>query len=316
MPVKIIQPDPSGVAPGAFPMPLLDVSEITRKWLDVDYTPENPHPARLLDIYLPEEGDGPFPTVVCIHGGAFSGGTKNDFQVAAYFDGLERGYAIVSVEQRLCNMLPGGGNNPEGVFPNPVFDFKAAIRYLKANAAQYKLDTARFATAGGSAGGYHAFMAGATQDVAAMYDDSLGWADVDGTVHAIVDWFGVGDLVVQSQFTEDTPMKLPDGTEFKMPNYADIFLGVNCRENPNLAYFANPETWVTTALPPVLLQHGIADEIVPIECSDRLAKRIEEVCGKDRVVYDAFEGYMHGDVRFHDPANHSRIFGWLKEKLG
>jgi hypothetical protein len=40
-------------------MPMMDTSTITRKWLDVGYTPAAPHSARKLDIYLPEEGDGP-----------------------------------------------------------------------------------------------------------------------------------------------------------------------------------------------------------------------------------------------------------------
>lgn len=310
--VKINQPDPAN----PMALPTLDVSAVSRKWLNVDYTPKNPHPARKLDIYLPEEGDGPFPTIICIHGGAFWGGQKDDVQVAAYMEGLDAGFAVVSVEQRLCSMMPDRSYSPEGLFPNPVFDFKAAIRFLRANAEKYKLDPTRFATAGGSAGGYHAVMAAASANVPAMYDPSLGYADVDGSVQAVVDWFGVGDLVVQSQYTEDTPMKLPDGTEFKLDNYADIFLGANCREAQNLAYFASPETWVTPDMPPVLIQHGTTDEIVPITCSQRLAAKIEAICGKDRVQFEPFEGYMHGDMRFNNPDNVAKMLKWLKEKLG
>jgi acetyl esterase/lipase len=299
-----------------FAMPLMDVSDIKRKWLDVDYTPAKPHPMRKLDIYLPDDGDGPFPTIVCIHGGAFWGGEKRDFQVAAYMDALDLGFAVVSVEQRLCNQLPDGTYNADGLFPNPVFDFKAAIRFLRANAATYKLNPNKFATAGGSAGGYHAIMAAASADNTALTDYSLGYSDTSEAVQAVIDWFGVGDLVVQSEFTEQTPgMKMPDGSEFKMANYADVFLGVNCRENPNLAYFANPETWVTTKLPPVYLQHGIADEIVPIACSRNLAKKIEAVKGKDGLVYEEFEGYAHGDPRFNEDANVAHVFNWLKNVL-
>ncbi|MDR2530736.1 MAG: alpha/beta hydrolase [Oscillospiraceae bacterium] len=299
-----------------FALPTLDFSAVTRKWVDVDYTPEKPHPARKLDVYLPEEGDGPFPTIICIHGGAFWGGAKNDFQVAAYMEALDEGFAVASVEQRLCATLPDGSYDPQGRFPNPVYDFKAAIRFLRANAAAYKLDSTRFATAGGSAGGYHAFFAAATADVPALYDASLGFSGVDGRVQAVVDWFGVGDLVTQSQFTEDTPpMKLPNGTEMKMANYADVFLGVNARELPTLAHFANPETWVTPQLPPTLLQHGIADEIVPIECSRRLAKRIDEVCGTGRVILEQFEGYTHGDMRFNSPENIAHMVAFLKDVM-
>jgi len=306
MPIKLIPSDGPFMA-----LSLIDTSDISRKWLDVSYTPDNPHPARLLDIYLPENGDGPFPTLVCIHGGAFWGGAKNDMQVAAYFDGLERGYAVVSVEQRLCAAQPGGTYSKEGLFPNPVNDFKAAIRFLRTHAAEYKLDPTRFVTAGGSAGGYHAIMAALTANQPIMYDDSLGFADVDDSVQAVIDWFGVGDLTVQSKFTDETPMKLPDGTEFKMDNYADIFLGVSAQDSENLAKFASPESWVTASCPPVYLQHGIADEIVPIECSRRLAKKIETICGKERLVYEEFEGYTHGDPRFNETSNMDKIFAWL-----
>jgi acetyl esterase/lipase len=252
-----------------------------------------------------------------MHGGAFWGGAKNDMQVAAYMEAIPYGFAVVSVEQRLCSQLPGGGSNKEGLFPNAVFDFKAAIRYLRANADKYSLDPDRFATAGGSAGGYHAVIAAASADNAPLYDASLGFADISGAVSAVVDWFGVGDLILQSEFTARMPaMKMPDGTEFKLDNFADIYLGVPAPENPNLAYFAAPETWITEKMPPTFIQCGAADEVVPVQCSRKIAAKIEAVCGKERVTYEEFEGYTHGDMRFNDEANIKHMIDWLKKALG
>lgn len=311
--IKVLPPDPSK----PMELPSLDVSGIERKFLDISYTPDNPHPMRMLDIYLPDTGDGPFPTIIFLHGGAFIAGNKRDFQAVGTLEAINNGFAVVSVEQRLATMDMTGKANPEGLFPYPLFDYKAAIRFLRANAEKYKLDPNRFATWGDSAGGYHAVMAALTQDVPFMYDPSLGFADVSGRVQAVVSWFGVGDLVLQSEFTDkQPPMVGPDGKEYPNLNYADVFLGVKATEHPNLAYFASPETWVNPSIPPVLLQAGYADEVVPFGCSGNLAKRIEEVCGKDRVTLDAFEGYTHGDMRFNDPENLRRVFDWLKEKLG
>jgi acetyl esterase/lipase len=302
--------------PAGFALPTLDVEHITRKWLDVDYTPDKPHPMRKLDIYLPEEGNGPFPTIIAIHGGAFWGGAKNDMQVAAYMEAIPYGFAVVSVEQRLCNQLPDGSYNKEGLFPNPVFDYKAAIRFLRANAEKYMLDSSKFITAGGSAGGYHSIIAAASADCDALYDPSLGFADVSGEVAAAIDWFGVGDLILQSEFTAKSPgMKLPDGTVMKMANFADIYLGVSATENPNLAYFAAPETWITPKMPPTFIQCGAADEIVPVQCSRSIAAKIKEVCGSDRVTYEEFEGYTHGDMRFNDEANIRHMVEWIKKTL-
>jgi acetyl esterase/lipase len=323
--VNLKMPDPnSPMAAGGFAMPKLDVDHIKRKWLNVDYTPAKLHASRKLDIYLPDEGDGPFPTIIAIHGGAFWGGDKDDMQVAAYMEAIPHGFAVVSVEQRLCNNRAGFGQpsdyNPEGLFPNPVFDYKAAIRFLRANAATYKLDPKRFATAGGSAGGYHAVIAAASANNPVLYDNSLGFEDVSDEVQAVVDWFGVGDLVLQSEFTASSPatkIPLPDGTEMemKMDNYADIFLGVNAREHPELAYFANPESWITEKMPPTLVQVGAADEIVPYLCSKHIAEKIAAVCGPDRVTYEEFEGYTHGDMRFNEEGNIIHMIEWLKARL-
>ena len=304
-------------APGeAFAMPMMDVSKITRKWLDVDYTPAVPHPSRKLDIYLPESGDGPFPTLICIHGGAFWGGDKRDMQTAAYMEAIPHGFAVASVEQRLCNMLPSGGYNPDGLFPNPVFDFKAAIRYLRTNAAKYSLDPTKFALCGGSAGGYHVVMAAASAESNVLYDNSLGFEDVSGEVQAVVSWFAVGDLVLQSEFSAKTPfMLLPDGSQLPMANFADIYLGVNAREHTNLAYFASPSSWITNKMPPTLLQAGSADEVVPVECSREIAAKIVTVCGKERVEYDEFIGCTHGDPKFSADENITRMIDWLKRTL-
>ena len=311
--VKVIPPGEPG---NPYLTPIVDPVGVTRKFLDVSYTPDCPHPMRRLDLFLPESGDGPFPVLIYMHGGGFTGGLKNDFHVENYMESLKEGYAFVSVEQRLCSPKADGTNDPEGVFPNPLFDLKAAIRFLRANAGTYQLDPGRFALLGTSAGGYHVAMAAATRDIPGMYDESLGFAGVSEKVHAVVDLFGVGDLVLQSAFDDEKKKNRPGGGSGGAgKNIADLFFGVPCQAHPLLARFANPEIWVGPDLPPMLIRAGAADALVPIEASRRLAKRIEEVCGKDRVDFDEFPDYIHGDARFHDPENHERMYAWLKEKL-
>jgi acetyl esterase/lipase len=311
--VKRVKTIPSG-SPGELPM--MDLSGIARKRLDVDYTPDNPHPARKLDIFYPDAGSGPFPTIVCIHGGAFVAGEKGDMQVAGFVDGIAYGFAVVSVEQRLRAPLPDGTFSPEGLFPNPLCDFKAAIRFLRKNAEAYTLDPERFAVAGDSAGAWHAVMAALTAGVPAFYDNALGHDGVDERVQAVVSWFGVGDLVVCAEYGKEHPMAtMPDDVVVPRNNFEDIFLGVGASEHRNLAYLASPETWITERTPPVLLQHGTGDEVVPIENSRRIAERIAEVCGADRVAFDVMDGYLHGDERFYEDANLERVFSWLRGKL-
>ena len=93
--------------------------------------------AQKLDIYLPEVGDGPFPVIVQIHGGAFRMGDKGDAQVNPSLEGLTHGYAVVSINYRLSG---------EAIFPAQIQDVKAAIRSLRANAKKYKLNPDKIAT--------------------------------------------------------------------------------------------------------------------------------------------------------------------------
>ena len=92
----------------SIPIPPADVSHISRKWLDLPYASLSP--TQKLDIYLPDKGDGPFPVILHIHGGAFEIGDKGDIQVQPYFKALPHGYAVVSVNYRLSGeaIFPAG----------------------------------------------------------------------------------------------------------------------------------------------------------------------------------------------------------------
>ena len=136
------------------PFPPADVSHIIRKWQDLPYA--NLSPAQKLDIYLPDEGEGPFPVILHIHGGGFALGDKGDIHVLTFLKGLERGYAVVSVNYRLSG---------EAIFPAGLQDIKAAIRWLRANSEQYHLDGSRIAACGGSSGGNYAAMVCLTANV-------------------------------------------------------------------------------------------------------------------------------------------------------
>lgn len=287
---------------GSFVMPMADVSGVRRKFLDVAYAGSSRN--QKMDIYLPDEGVGPFPVIVFIHGGAFWGGERRDFQIKYVANGIRRGYAVVSVDHRLSD---------EAKFPEPVYDVKAAIRFLRANAATYLMDTDRIGVVGASAGGYMATMLGATADVDALEDRSMGNAAYSSAVHAVVSLFGVHDPVMQSQFTEDAEPRTPGAP--KMANFMDIFMDFNCREKPALAMMGWPGNYVTPDCPPMLIQAGSADEVVPYQNSIDLAERINAVCGEGRAIFESFPGCKHGDPAFDAPEAEERRFRFLDEHL-
>lgn len=293
--IKQIKPDPS--APFMGP-PMMDVSGIKRKFLDVSYSTQSPN--QKLDIYLPDEGEGPFPTIVYAHGGAFIGGNKRDMQLIYVIDGIRRGYAVVSVEYRMV---------PEIKFPDIVFDFKAALRFLRANAAKYFLDGDRFYSGGDSAGAYLAVFSAATQDNPAFEGAHLGYSKYSSSVKAVIGLFGCYDLHMQAQFSEAHPM----ASTGKPVRFVDRLMGAETLNTPELLYFTNPSNFVTPAFPPALIQAGDADQVVPYKNSIYLAEKINAVCGSGRATLELFPGCLHGDPKFETPENIDRIFRFLEE---
>jgi len=291
--IKIITPEPGE---GIIPRPYADVSAVKRKFLDVAYAHQSEN--QKLDIYLPDEGDGPFPVIVFMHGGAFWGGERRDYQLGYAVNGIRRGYAVVSVDYRLSN---------EAKFPAPVHDVKAAIRFLRANASAYLLDTNRIGAVGASAGGYMATMLGTTAAVPAFEDGSMGHAGYSSAVQAVISLFGVHDPVMQSQFTEDSKPVFP--------NFMDLFMDINCREKPGLAMMGWPGNYITPDCPPMLIQAGSADEIVPYQNSIDLANKINTVCGAGRATFELFPGCKHLDPAFSTPEAEERRFQFLDSVL-
>ena len=105
-----------------FEIPPAKTDHIKRKMFDLPYA--NLSEAQKLDIYWPEDGDGPFPVIVSIHGGAFMGGDKRDVQLTPMLRALKRGYCVVGVNYRMSG---------EAKFPKLIHDIKAAIRWIRAN---------------------------------------------------------------------------------------------------------------------------------------------------------------------------------------
>ena len=160
-----------------------NIQNIKLKWLDIAYATTST--AQKLDVYLPE-GNGPFPVILSIHGGAFKAGDKRDGQLMPMLEGLKRGYAVVSINYRL---------SPEAIFPAQIYDVKAAVRWIRANAKQYKFNPDKIAAWGGSAGGTLTALVGTSGDVKELEDLSLGNPTQSSRVQAVVDWFGQTDFL-------------------------------------------------------------------------------------------------------------------------
>lgn len=284
------------------PIPLADISRIRRKWLDLAYARTSP--AQKLDVYLPNGGDGPFPVVLHIHGGAFATGDKREIPLEPFLGGLRRGYAVVSVNYRLSG---------EAIFPAGLQDLKAAVRWLRANCREYHLDPDRIAVCGGSSGGHFAAMLCLTANARDLEDVSLGNPEVPADVQAAVDWFGPTDFLKMDEQLAESGVGPPDHNQADSPE--SRYLGAPITEVPEKVRQANPVTYVHSAMPPILIQHGRIDALVPVQQSILLAEAIEKQVGRDRYEFDILEGAGHGDPMFETEANMSRVFSFLDQHL-
>ena len=287
------------------PIPAAETAHIARKMFDIAYADLSP--AQRLDIYWPAAGDGPFPVILAIHGGAFMGGDKRDLQLTPMLAGLERGYAVVSVNYRMSG---------EARFPALVQDVKAAIRWVRAHAVQFLFDPARIAAWGGSAGGYLSLMAGVTANVAELDDLTLGNGDQPCAVQAVVDWFGPTDfLKMDAQLAESGLAPVAEFAHSGANSPESLLLGRKITEIPELVRAANPETYLDIGAPPFFIQHGDCDDIVPYQQSARFAACAHVLLGKEKVSFELLPGAGHADPAFVTPQNVEKVLDFLGQAL-
>lgn len=283
-------------------IPPADVSHINRKWLDLPYASLSP--AQKLDIYLPDEGDGPFPVILHIHGGGFAIGDKRDIHVLAFLMGLVRGYAVVSLNYRLSG---------EATFPAGLQDIKAALRWLRANSERYHLDGNRIAACGGSSGGNYAAMICLTSHVAELEDLSLGNPGYSCDVQAAVDWFGPTDFLKMDDQLAESGFSPSDHSEADSPE--SRYLGAKLSDVPLKVELANPMTYIHETMPPILIQHGRLDTMVPVQQSIMFAEKLGKYVNHDRFEFEILEGAGHGDLMFETQENMDRVFTFLDKHL-
>jgi len=296
---------PAGAGgPGGKPQ-AADTSWIKTKYIDVAYATRSA--TQKLDLYIPNEGTGPFPLIIEIHGGGFMMGAKSG-EITPMLEGVKRGYAVASINYRMSG---------EALFPAAINDVKAAIKYLRANAAEYNLAPGKFATWGGSAGGNLSALAAMSGDVASLVDPALGNASVSDAVQAGVDWFGpIYFSTMDAEFKAlgtTGAMGATDSSNSAESKYLGKVIGTP--EAQPLVEAASPRTYITKNAPPLYIQHGTVDRNIPITQSIDFAAKLASVIGADKVVFEKIEGAAHGGSQFNSPENAAKILDFLDKYL-
>lgn len=223
-----------------------------RKLANLEYTRAPGRPLKL-DLYLPNGATNKLPVLVWIHGGAWKMGSKDWCPIASL---VTNGVAVASIEYRLSR---------EAKFPAQIMDCRAAIRWLRANAATHGLDPERIGAFGASAGGHLAALLGTAPSVAEW--DTGPHLDQSSRVQCVVAFYPPTDLD-----------ELTSGWFWRKVSFSDVgrLIGGAVEENRDRVARANPVNYISKDTPPFYLLHGDRDKLVPIRQSELLHTALKQ----------------------------------------
>lgn len=295
-----------------------------------------------LDLYQPRDRQksAPHPFVVYVHGGGWQGGhTRQSGAFTSWPTVLAtlaaRGYVVASVEYRLSG---------EAAFPAAIQDIKAAIRWLRAHAAEYEIDAARGAVWGASAGGQLAALAATSCGVSELEPppatgpapepgraqstqqslaprpaaQTSAAAQPSDCVQAAITWYGIFDfssLAAQRGSAANAPQGAPPSAESR-------YLGCNLTACPQrVIAAASPITYVGRDLPPMLLIHGSSDKTVPVQQSQEMFERLQAAGAPVQMllipdVDHSFIGATPEQTQKASRAALTRVFEFIDQTVG
>jgi acetyl esterase/lipase len=246
-----------------------------KKIADLAYVTDG-HPRQRLDLYLPEKSTGVRPLVVWIHGGGWVGGTKSYVAAAPL---VASGYAVASVEYRFSQ---------DAVYPAQIEDCKAAVRWLRAHAAEYEIDPLRIGAWGASAGGHLVALLGTTGETRDF--DKGENLDQSSAVQCVLDWFGPTDFL---NWGADR------ATFNRRDSMVSKLLGGPVLAKQELARLASPLHFVTPKAAPFLIMHGDQDPLVPLQQSESLNEALKKAGVASELI--TLKGSGHGSPLFSAP---------------
>lgn len=292
---------PMGGPPVDFKPPMADISWVKRKYLDVIYAEESPN--QRLDIYLPEEGEGPFPVMFHIHGGGFAIGDKRDDHMDTYLKFLKKGIAVGSIEYRLSG---------EAIFPAAVLDCREAIRFVREHAEEYQLDPSHIGVIGGSAGGNLSAILGMNIPNGEFPGEEGRTFTGDCHVNVAIDQFGPISFQVMDVQAKENKVSFADHNE---PTSAESSYMGGALPRLDKAYVAkaSPITYINPSMAPLLVQHGQMDRLVPYQQSEMLVNAVREKLPGAVIEFTTLPTADHEDKQYGSEENISRCLSFVDD---
>ena len=248
-----------------------------------------------LDIYAPKSAM-PLPVVMWIHGGGWKAGDKNDH---TFFNITNLGFALVVIDYRLSQ---------QAIFPAQIYDCKASVRWVRANADKYHYNADKIGLVGDSAGGHLVALLGTTANDPKLEGDE-GNVGVSSAVQAVVDYYGPTDFIsLPDQVTPEQRANLDNPV-------THLFGAPIWNKGPvvglqDQARLASPVSHITPSSSPFFILHGDHDPIVPLQQSVEFNDALQKAGVETHLA--VIKGGGHG---FNDPPSQQAAIDFLKKHL-
>jgi len=277
----------------AMNQPAALAQQILPDFANIEYAKPN-NISLKLDIYLPKNVSKPYPVIVFVHGGGWRVGSKDDpptdFLVLL-------GYAVVSINYRLSQ---------QALFPAQLYDCKAAIRWIRANAGQYGFNPQKIGAWGGSAGGHLVALLGTTANIDSLEGKVGGNLLFSSAVQAVCDWYGPANFLTICDYPSTINHCSSTSPEAEL-------IGGAIPNNPQKAWAASPIAYVTKNAPPFLIMHSTGDMAVPFHQSVELDSALRQVGVK--VTFKAVVGNLHGVGVFSNDSTRKEVADFFDRQL-
>ena len=242
---------------------------------DIAYAPAEPVDSKghLLDLYIPANAQKA-PVVIWTGGSAWradTGKARAGFVAAELH---KAGFAVAGVSIR---------SSSQAKFPGQLHDIKAAIRWLRSNAAKYKLDPERIAIMGDSSGGWTTAMAAVTGDVPEL-EGTVGATGVSSAVQAAVAFFPPTDFLLMDQWapkpcSSNATVGPGGGFCHDSPTSPEsLLIGCAIQSCPDKVQLANPARYISANDPPIMILHGQSDALVPHNQGELFYQALNKAC--------------------------------------
>jgi acetyl esterase/lipase len=235
---------------------------------DLDYAPPEPPTSNghKLDLYIPAGAAAPLPVVIWTSGSAWMADTGKRMAGLLAVQLNPAGYAVAGVSIRSSSQVQ---------FPGQLHDIKAAIRWLRANAARYNLDPSHIAIMGDSSGGWTTAMAAVTGDAPDM-EGSVGTTGFSSQVQAAVAFYPPTNFLTMDAWAL-RPCTGPACHDSEGSPESRL-VGCAIQTCPDKVRAASPMRYITAADPPIMILHGDSDQLVPHNQGEQLYMALNKAC--------------------------------------